>query len=110
MSQLVEIVQGWTGRLTFTAKADGVGVDLTGLTCTAQIRGSGESTYVDTAGDVTLGDQVATPGRWYLDPDAADFAYARNPYSIRLKVVDGSGAVVFFPNAVEPDYILVGRP
>lgn len=116
MSTLVEIVSdgsltgGWSGRLTFTAKADDVGVNLTGLTCTAQIRGKNQATYVDTVGDVTLDNQGTNPGGWFLDPDAADFIYSLSPYSIRLKVVDGSGKIVYFGSNVEPDYVGVGRP
>ena len=116
MSQLLEIVSdgtaggGWTGRLEFTAKADGVGVDLTGLTVTAQLRGFSQAAYVDTVGDVVLDNQTTNPGGWFLDADPTDFTYLQSPYSIRLKVVDGVGKTVYFSSAVEADTIAVGRP
>lgn len=118
MANLLEIVSdgtlsgGWTARLgPFTARVDDVAFALTGLTCTAQIRGKNQSTYVDTAGDVELdADQATNPGRWYLNPDAADFTYELSPYTIRLKVVDGSGKIAYFGSQVQPDYIHVGRP
>jgi len=118
MSVLCEIAsdgttaRGWTARIgPFTAKIDGVATSLAGLTCTAEIRGRNQSSYMSTDGDVVVDpDQVANTGQWSLDPDAADFTYALSPYSIRLKVVDGAAKVAYFPSAFEADQILVGRP
>lgn len=117
MSTLLEIVSdgsltgGWTARLgPFTARVDGVGISLTGMTCTAQIRGKNQSSYIDAAGDVTLGNQTTNPGQWYLDPDVADFSYVLSPYTIRLMAVDGAGKRAYFGSSVEPDLVAVGRP
>lgn len=111
MAQLLEIVEGWTGRLgPFVARADGVGVNLTGMTVTAMLRGRGQTTYMDTVGDVVLDNQTTNPGGWFFDPDAADFLQAESPYSLRLRVVDGAAKTVFFANAVQPDTVGVGKP
>jgi hypothetical protein len=45
----------------------------------------------------------------YWDPDAADLDYTKSDYTVRFKVVDGSGKVDFWANA-EPHLIRVHRP
>lgn len=110
MAVIMDIVQGTTARRTFILKRGGAEIDLTGLTLTMQLRGHGESTYVDTAGDTTPDpDQVTNKGKVHWNADAADLDYTKSDYAVRFKVVDGSGLVDFWPDA-EPEFIRVHRP
>lgn len=93
---LVEIVEGWTDGLPFTLKADGTAVNLTGYTVTATLRDC-NGTLVDTTSDVSVTDTTA--GEVTYTPDAADFDADLSPYSLRFKVVDSTGQIVYFPNA-----------
>ena len=110
MAVILDIVEGTTARQgPFTLKVDGSPLNLTGLTVTLQLRGSGQASYVDTAGDTEVdADQVTNTGQVYWDPDAADLEYTRSEYSMRFKVVDGAAKVAFWPNA-EPEKIRVQR-
>jgi hypothetical protein len=98
MQPLLRIVEGWTAELgPFTLMADGVPINLTGLTVELELRPAGSTAYVDTAGNVRVDDDTTT-GRVYYKPDAADFVAANSPYAMHWKVTDGDGNVVFFPN------------
>lgn len=103
MSQLTTVVEGWTGRLTFTLMSQapdatsatafvGTGFTLSGLFITGR-----DGTEVDTSGD--FGWLVAASGTVYYDPDAADFVASKSPYTVRYKVTDGVGKAVYFPSA-----------
>jgi hypothetical protein len=110
MAAILDIVEGTTARQgPFTLRVDGAALSLTGLTVTMQLRGLGETSYVDTVGDTEVAaDQVANKGQVYWDPDAADLVYTKTPYKMRFKVVDGAGKIAFWPNA-EPSEIGVHR-
>jgi hypothetical protein len=94
-----ELVEGWTGPLDFVLKADGVVVDLTGMTVDLLLTGK-DGSAIDTTADVT----VPTPasGLVRYSPDAADVLLSKTPLKARWKVTDGAGKVVFFPNGM-PD-------
>ena len=110
MSTLLTITEGWTQTLdAFTLKANGTALSLTGLTVTMVLKDrNGDA--VDTDGDLTPDpDQGTNPGVIRYTPDAADFVAAKSPYTVRFKVVDGDGAIAFFPNG-EADQIVVVKP
>ena len=108
MAKLLDIVEGWTGELgPFTLKADGTAVDLTGLTVALILRDR-SGTAVTTAGDTRV-HGTPTSGQVYYRPDAADMTAALSPYSAHWQVTDGSGYVVYFPNAAA-DTIVVFTP
>lgn len=101
---VTEVVEGWTGRLTFQLQVNGANLDGTGLTVSALDVIANDNTIVDTTGDygwVTQGS-----GTVYYDPDASDFQAAKSPYRVRYQVTDGGGKVVWFPNG-KPDEIRV---
>jgi hypothetical protein len=104
MSVLTSIVEGWTGRLTFTLKADGTALNGTGLTLSDCLLTGKDGTQVSTTGD--FGWVVQASGTVYLDADAADFEASKSPYQVRFKLTDGDGKIVYFPNA-EADYLIV---
>lgn len=106
MAVLTNIVEGWTGRLEFTLKADGTAINGTGLTLSDCLVTGKDGTEVTTTGD--FGWLVQASGTVYLDADAADFAASKSPYKVRFKVTDGTGKVVYFPNAAA-DTITVHR-
>lgn len=104
MALLTEIVEGWTGRLTFVLKEDGAAMNGTGITVSALDIIDKEGTVVNTAGD--FGWVTAAAGTVYYDPDAADFTADKSPYRVRYQLTDASGKVVWHPDG-KPDQILV---
>lgn len=104
MSQLYDVVEGWTGRLTFQLLADGAALDGTGLTVSALDLVDAHNHPVQTTGD--FGWVTQSAGTVYYDPDASDFVAARGPYRLRYQVTDGGSKVVWFPNG-KPDEIRV---
>lgn len=106
MSLLTEIVEGWTGRLTFTLMTDGVAFVGTGFTITNLYITDARGRAIDTTGD--FGWVSAAAGTVYYDPDAADFVAGNGPYTVRYEVTDGASKVVFFPNG-QADQILVRK-
>lgn len=99
-----EVVEGWTGALRFTLKSDGVPQNLSGMTVTLQLRSWSTRADVPTTGDVTVTDAAA--GEVTYTPDSADLA--AGTYSMRWVVVDGSGAIVYYPSSEAPDLLVVG--
>lgn len=109
MANLVEVVEGWTDRLEFTLKADGVAVELP-EDVTLNLRDvNGELVNYDDEVEIDP-DQTANKGKVYFDPPEGAFLAANGPYRARFRVEDGDGLVVFFPNCKEADLILVGKP
>lgn len=91
----LELVEGWTGVLDFILKADGVAVDLTGMTVELLLY-KADGTQVDTTSDLTVTDAAAGTVRY--SPDGADLLASETPHRSRFKVTDGSGKIVYFPN------------
>lgn len=104
---LTELVEGWTGALPFTLNADGVPVDLTGLTVQIVLKDGADTLVKDTTAGISTS-SGSTGGVVVFTPSSSgtDFVAARTPYKIRFRVTDAAGKVVFFPNADE-DLILV---
>lgn len=108
MAKLLEIVEGWTGELgPFTLKADGVAVDLTGMTVALVLKDK-DGAAVDTTGDTRVSG-TPTSGKVYYAPGAADMTNAASPYTVHWSVTDAFGKVVFFPNGAA-DTIVVFKP
>lgn len=105
MGALTEVVQGWSDGLPFALKADGVAIDLSGMTVTAIVHDRYGSD-VSTTGKVSV--TGTTSGEVTWTPAAADLLAKRSPYLIRFKVVDSATEVAYFPNA-EADTIVVHK-
>lgn len=101
---LTDITEGWTQELgPFTLLVDGAALDLTGFTVEAELRNDIGTAI--TSGSVRVASSQSTTGKGqvYYTPSAADLVWRIGgreftPYSLRWKVTDGGGAVVFFPN------------
>lgn len=100
MIDRVDLVEGWTETVTFTLKADGDIIDLTGRTVTMRARdkNGNDPAFV---GKVSIID--ADGGVVGFTPDAADLLAAESPYTIRFKIL-GDG--YFVPNG-EPITLVV---
>lgn len=91
----MEIVEGWTGNVDAQLKADGLAVDLTGMTLALILRDE-DGTVVTTTG-VTV--SSSTSGKVTYAPGSSnDLKSSKSPYSAHWKVVDGTGKIVFFPS------------
>ena len=84
MSQVVNLVQGWTERVDFILSADGVVIDLTGRTVTisAYDKNGTDPAFV---GAVAIVD--ATAGKVGFTPNSGDLLASESPYSVRFKVM-----------------------
>ena len=107
MAVLTEIVEGWSGALPFTLKADLVAVDLTGLTVTGIVHDR-FGLDVSTTGTGKVAVVGTTAGQVTWTPSSSDLTKQKSPYTVRFKVVDGSSAVVYFANG-EADLIEVRK-
>lgn len=87
-------VEGWTERIRYQLKSDGVVQPLTGMTVTmnAYDRTGTAVTWTGVAGIDDILEGIV-----YFDPAAADLVAADSPYQIRWKVTDGLGKVAFYP-------------
>ncbi len=95
MGVLTEVVEGWSGTLPVICKADAVAVDLSGLTVSAVVKDR-RSVAVATSSNFSVTGTTAGQVTW--SPSSSDLTRARSPYSIRVKVVDVAGDIVYFPN------------
>jgi hypothetical protein len=107
MSLLTTIVEGWTGSLTFTLRADGDAVDITGLTVQIVLSDCHRRTVVDSSSGVTVTDSTA--GTVEYAPSSSDFSARLSPYRVRFRLIDTSSKIVYFPNG-DHDLIGVGAP
>lgn len=99
---LTEVVEGWSGALPFTLNADGVPVDLTGMTVTIVLKDADGTVVKDTSSGVTV--TGATGGQVSYSPATSSgdlFLAAKTPYKIRFRVVDALTKKVYFPNEDE---------
>jgi hypothetical protein len=91
---LFEIAEGWTAPLNAQVLLRGAAFDSAGYTVTAIMRDhDGLEAPIAVAWSATL----ASTSVVTLTPIATTFKAALAPYTIHFKVVDGAGAVVFFP-------------
>lgn len=107
MSALTELVEGWSGALPFTLNADGLPVDLTGMTVFLVLKDCEGTTIKDTTAGITL--TLSTGGQLEYAPSTSTgdlFLAARTPYTIRFRVKDALSKVVYFPNG-DADLITV---
>jgi hypothetical protein len=103
---LTEVVEGWTGALPFQLKADGVPVDLTGMTVSLWMKDTdGTQIHASTSGLTVTG---TTSGVVSFAPTSDQFVAAKTPYRLRFKVVDALTKTVYFPN-VDEDVIKVNQ-
>lgn len=98
---LMSIVEGWSGALPFTLKADGVGVDLTGLTIQIVLRANDGTIVKETSAGIALSTSASTAGELTYAPATSSgdlFVASKTPYRVRFKVTDALTKTVFFPN------------
>ena len=95
MSGDFEIVEGWTGDLDFQLNADGSPQNLTGMTVELILKKS-DGEPIDTAGDVSVFDAVE--GKVRYSPDPAELQSGASPLTVRWKVTDGVGKIVYWPS------------
>lgn len=109
MAVLTEVVEGWTGALPFTLKADGSPVDLTGMTVHIILKDRAGTLVKDTTMGITL--STSSTGQVSYSPGTSSgdlFQAAKTPYYIRFRVTDALSKTVYFPNGDE-DIIKVNR-
>lgn len=111
---LLSIANGWTAPLgPFTILADGVAVDLTGMTVEIVIRRP-SGALVTPLGTLTPDpDQVTNRGQVTYFPLATDFTWTtggqvHQPYRLHFRVTDSLSKVAYFPNG-DADEIAVYR-
>lgn len=102
MAELFEIVEGWTEELEpFTLKKAGSPIDLTNLMVTLLLTPHKANTPKTLTGTTRVdADQSAlgNRGKVYYKPSATDLLASESPYSIRWKIQDQGGNVVFVPS------------
>ena len=81
------LVEGTTEPQVFTFRADGVVVNLTGVTSVELVLVGRDGVAVDTSADVAVTD--APNGKVAYTPDPADLLAAMSPYSLHFKVTSG---------------------
>jgi hypothetical protein len=96
MSTLTEIVEGWTGALPFTLKADGTAINLTGLTVAIVLKDCHDYVVKNSTSGISV--TGSTSGQVEYAPSSSDFAANRSAYRVRFKVTDSTGRIVYFPN------------
>ncbi len=99
---LVSIVEGWTGALPFTLKADGTPVDLTGLTVRIILKGQDGTVFKNTSSGLTV--TGSTSGQLEYAPCSSSgdlFLASQTPYRVRFSVTDATPDTVYFPNDEE---------
>lgn len=99
MTPLTEVVEGWTGALPFTLKADDVAIDLTGMTLSIVLKDAKGTVIKDSDVGVTVIESTA--GTLEYEPSSSEFVAARSPYKVRFRVVDTGSKVVYHPNGDE---------
>lgn len=109
MPVLTEVVEGWSGALPFTLRADDVPVDITGMTVHIILKDKDGTVMKDTTEGLTI--TSATGGLVTYSPATSSgdlFTAAKTPVYIRFRVTDAIQKKVYFPNADE-DLIKVNR-
>lgn len=93
------IPTGTTEAQTFQALADDAAADFTGATLALEVTDRADQAVVVT-GTVAWVD--ASVGTWSYTPDG-QLTAANSPYAVRLKITDGTGAIIKAPNGADPD-------
>lgn len=99
---LLSIVEGWTGALPFTLRADGSPVDLTGMTVKIVLKNAAGTLVKDTTAGITL--TGSTGGQLEYAPSTSTgdlFVASQTPYRVRFQVTDALAKTVYFPNDEE---------
>lgn len=94
MAEPTEIVEGWTSKLIFTLKSDGVAVDLTGTT-PAFVFNDANGAAKTPGGTTAIEDAVN--GKVSYSPVVADFLASESVYAARFKVTDGASKISYYP-------------
>lgn len=100
------LVEGWTDPVDCILKADGVALNLTGITV-AMLAYDRANTLLTLTGTVSV--PSAATGQVRFTPAATDLLNANSPMKVRWKLTDGAGKVRFIPNA-DADKWTVRKP
>lgn len=99
MSLVVEIVEGWTGPLDWQLQTCSTSFSIAGTDhVAAYIYDRNEVVVTTSTGVIT--EVTAACGHVRFAPcTSCQFKAANSPYTMRFRVQDSAGTVVFFPNA-----------
>jgi len=110
-----QLVEGWTERVRDQLLVDGAPLDLTAYagddppaSVVMQLFGR-DGKAVAFEGEAGVDAEGGATGVVYFDPDADDLKASLSPYTVRWKVTDSFGKVVFFPNG-DPEIWVVDSP
>lgn len=99
---LMSIVEGWTGALPFTLKADGSPVDLTGLTVRIILKTAYGTVVKNTSSGISITSSTAGQLEYVPSSSSGDlFLASQTPYRVRFSVTDVLPRTVYFPNDEE---------
>jgi hypothetical protein len=107
-SALMSIVEGWTGALPFTLRAQtttqssSVALDLTGMTIKIVLKASDGTIVKDTTAGITVTGTTAGQLEYAPSSSSGDlFVVANAPYRVRFQVTDALTRSVYHPNDEE---------
>jgi len=92
---MINLVEGWTGNIDYQLKADGIAVNLNGLTVSIVARKQ-DGAAITLTGTLTITDEPT--GKVRFAPGATDILAASSPCQVRFKVTDGFSKVTYFPS------------
>ncbi len=103
---LLSLVEGWSGALPFTLKADGAPIDLTGLTVRIVLKNASGTTILNTSSGITITQtsSTGTYGQLSYSPATSSgdlFLAAQTPYRVRFSLTDALNKIVYHPNDEE---------
>lgn len=97
------LVEGWTGGIDYTLKADDTAYDLTG--CSVQIVAYDKNnTLLTLTGSMSIVSAVA--GSVRFSPGAGDILASNSKMHVRFKVTRSDSKIVFFPNGEPEEWII----
>lgn len=105
-----EFVEGWSDPVDFTLLADGVAINLTGITVSLVATNAKTLTPLTVAGSVSVPNAAAGQVRYspVISTDAL-FLETNSPVRIRWKLTDGTNRVRYVPNQ-KPDQWVIRQP
>lgn len=100
------LVEGQTDPIDCILKADGVALNLTGITVAILAYDRG-NTLLALTGTVSV--PSAATGQVRFSPTSTDLLNTNSPMKVRWKLTDGAGKIRFIPNA-DADKWTVRKP
>lgn len=93
----LDIVEGWTAAIELRLLSEGAPENLTGMSVALVLRDviGNRAIYTTSAGAEAT---CSTGGLVAYTPGSTHLVSTAGPYQARVRVTDGAGKVVFFPN------------